>query len=813
MPHVGNTDNNYYTTYPKKTDDEWESWRQDANRERSYYQSEMQKSAADFRGHEIPADDDQRRRERELKDLEERRKAQRKVREQRLAEENKRKLFDEKWHLDKEKLLTPESGILTSKLYSDGKMYVAVEVQPKEDGGRPYTDWIAVQGQYYCKWCDKNLRDSTLEAHLESKMHIKGVDWKQPRRASFWSDTEEWKEPEYTEEWFEKRDDEWGGYVQCVACDKRADEIHVYTPAHLSRVKTWKDRTKVKVQPIEEWLMYVFWYPNSTKEYDLGVKCLLCERFCQDVKSHGADPDKASKEHQKQLTNYGYYEASMRKKREKYIRNDKTGLIKKICDRQTAPLLGPHKLKAARNPKTNKVNSPNGNASDSTVEPPATRDELKTPPSSSEAGKQPAARTGLKASPSSSEVEKRPAARAEVRNPSRPSGAPDARSKTHSVDVREPSKAAATTNTRSKTYSVNAVEPPKATAAKDITPKPNGTNTVEPSKPVATTGNRSKIHNTDGGELSEPSGAKDNGVGRAENGLGQAKTLLPKAPATVPHLTSRRVPTNDPSATPMAFHFSLRQGPAVPPGFTKGPPSHLGATAPSATPLPLDASLGQGPAMPPVCTEAAPVQACPRVVPSSDGETESSDDDMDCISRNWITLPNDLHHIREPPPARPPVFSSAADKASRSIAYPELEARDDRSRMSTSDEWLNDIAWHTPLESGVGANPELEARDIRSWSMVTDGGQAEFIVTHQYNARECTLTGEEEFGYLELYMYESITLLSEALATGERHNQYQFQPYGFFEDTRGKSGWAPMTCMKKKVQAPRLPSQQETMEF
>eukprot|EP00397_Hematodinium_sp_SG-2012_P055365 GEMP01067511.1.p1 GENE.GEMP01067511.1~~GEMP01067511.1.p1 ORF type:complete len:153 (+),score=31.99 GEMP01067511.1:250-708(+) len=139
MPHVGNTDNNYYTTYPKKTDDEWESWRQDANRERSYYQSEMQKSAADFRGHEIPADDDQRRRERELKDLEERRKAQRKVREQRLAEENKRKLFDEKWHLDKEKLLTPESGILTSKLYSDGKMYVAVEVQPKEDGGRPYT--------------------------------------------------------------------------------------------------------------------------------------------------------------------------------------------------------------------------------------------------------------------------------------------------------------------------------------------------------------------------------------------------------------------------------------------------------------------------------------------------------------------------------------------------------------------------------------------------------------------------------------------------------------------------------------------------
>eukprot|EP00397_Hematodinium_sp_SG-2012_P022756 GEMP01023597.1.p1 GENE.GEMP01023597.1~~GEMP01023597.1.p1 ORF type:complete len:371 (+),score=87.37 GEMP01023597.1:906-2018(+) len=154
--------------------------------------------------------------------------------------------------------------------------------------------------------------------------------------------------PEYDEEWFETNENEWGTSVQCLACGKYADEFHIRSPAHLSRVKAWKDSQKKKIQPMEEWLMHVFWTADGKMEHEMGLKCLLCDRFCQDLASHGTNVDKASREHKKRLENYSYYVEDVRQTRETLIRNDKTGLMKEVCERQKARLQGPPRTKSSQ---------------------------------------------------------------------------------------------------------------------------------------------------------------------------------------------------------------------------------------------------------------------------------------------------------------------------------------------------------------------------------------------------------------------------------------------------------------------------------
>eukprot|EP00397_Hematodinium_sp_SG-2012_P026285 GEMP01027524.1.p1 GENE.GEMP01027524.1~~GEMP01027524.1.p1 ORF type:complete len:531 (+),score=113.35 GEMP01027524.1:34-1626(+) len=277
--------------------------------------------------------EDKRTEERNLKSQKEQEKA-RLERERKEAEEKKMKRAERQWNNDRKKLLTPESGILTAKYEgSNDKWYVKLELPDKED------EWIDVQGTYYCKWCAKHLNDCTLESHLQGKMHIKNAEWKQARRASCCSTGED--NNEYVEEWFANVDDEWGGHVQCLACDKYADSVHIQTAAHISRVNAWKESKNTKIQPIEEWLMYVFWFPDSNKEYDMGVKCLLCDKFCQDLHSHGDNPERASKEHKRRLNNYSSYVEEIRRSREKHIRNDGTGIIQQICNRQKARPRGP----------------------------------------------------------------------------------------------------------------------------------------------------------------------------------------------------------------------------------------------------------------------------------------------------------------------------------------------------------------------------------------------------------------------------------------------------------------------------------------
>eukprot|EP00397_Hematodinium_sp_SG-2012_P014326 GEMP01014562.1.p1 GENE.GEMP01014562.1~~GEMP01014562.1.p1 ORF type:complete len:475 (+),score=89.72 GEMP01014562.1:97-1521(+) len=264
----------------------------------------------------------------------------------RAQREESEKKMDRKtrhWNIEKKKFLTPGNGVVLAENYED-KWYV------QEDD-----DWIEVNDIYYCKLCDKHLNDFTLEAHVLSKPHTNKVLWTGARPAGARSSVTGTVSEEYNEPWFEFINDEWGGYSQCRACDKRADEVHIQSAGHISRVESWRENQQQKIQPIEEWLIYLFWSADSKMEHEMGLKCLVCDKFCQDLLSHGSDLERASKEHKRRMGNYAYYEDVVRQSRRKLIEADSTGILHQICERQTSPLRGPdtHTVPHARSSGSN----------------------------------------------------------------------------------------------------------------------------------------------------------------------------------------------------------------------------------------------------------------------------------------------------------------------------------------------------------------------------------------------------------------------------------------------------------------------------
>jgi len=162
-------------------------------------------------------------------------------------------------------------GVLLTEDFGDGKWWVKV--------GDAY---IEGKDQYYCSLCNKHLNDVTLEHHIASENHKKKVSWNQCEAsgsagslsAASTSASSSRPSPAHT--------------PVSGACGKR------YAPPNLAYLAyvpgTDGEECSSGVRSGERWL-----------------KCLLCQKWVGDENSHSGtfDAPSGSKEHQKNLRNYG----------------------------------------------------------------------------------------------------------------------------------------------------------------------------------------------------------------------------------------------------------------------------------------------------------------------------------------------------------------------------------------------------------------------------------------------------------------------------------------------------------------------------
>lgn len=176
--------------------------------------------------------------------------------------------------------------------------------------------WIEAQGPYYCRLCEKNLNDNTLEAHINSELHKKrSGNWAspaagpapppaaKPQQARPSQSSASWSGA--LEDWQEAGPD---GSVRCMLCSKLCDGLHETTDGHMSRLEHWRHQQSLQSkgypEPKEP---YLAWVPYDGVSGERGCKCLLCGKWCNDEWSHSGTREnpQGSKEHQKNLRNYG----------------------------------------------------------------------------------------------------------------------------------------------------------------------------------------------------------------------------------------------------------------------------------------------------------------------------------------------------------------------------------------------------------------------------------------------------------------------------------------------------------------------------
>lgn len=248
---------------------------------------------------------------------------------------------DKKWEkgLEQVKQRALKEGILESEDWGDGTWWVNDPPGSKT--------WKEVQGQYYCTLCEKHLNDGTLNAHMESEAHKKKLAWAEPgycppvpagqpkaagrpppspQAAAGWGCLPCSLPGAPLEDWQERMPD---GSVKCLPCGKIIDDQHLAKEDHISRLDWWRESNALHKDgypaPELPYLAYVPWDENDPNS-GRALKCLLCSKWVQDETSHSGTRHAlgayASKEHQKNLRNYGpgepWYEQQVTQVRAKW---------------------------------------------------------------------------------------------------------------------------------------------------------------------------------------------------------------------------------------------------------------------------------------------------------------------------------------------------------------------------------------------------------------------------------------------------------------------------------------------------------------
>jgi len=199
-----------------------------------------------------------------------------------------------------------QDGLLQAEEHRDGKWYVQVN-----------HELVEVQGAYFCPHCFRDLRESCLQAHLESAEHKKNMNWKPaplPQDYGYYSsmngnsaggaysDDQEWYNWDPSEPWVERDSD---GYWRCVPCGKMIDQRHLATPMHKRKVEDFM----YTLRPVEERYPdppeeFLAWVPVDEAQQggERWLKCILCQKWVNDEWSHGILH--GSKEHVKNMENH-----------------------------------------------------------------------------------------------------------------------------------------------------------------------------------------------------------------------------------------------------------------------------------------------------------------------------------------------------------------------------------------------------------------------------------------------------------------------------------------------------------------------------
>jgi len=238
---------------------------------------------------------------------------------QQVKDTRKKDREDAKWTREVQATVARalNEGVKEAEMGEDGLWYVDMGTKGKHM-------WMEVSDTYYCTICEKHLNDATIGAHISSDKHTKRLAWAVPGAApSLPSGPPPASQPAPVSQppvWGPRpgskiRLEEWqkleaDGVIRCLPCGKVYDELHGSTADHNNRVLTWLETKRLEEQgypaPKEPHLAYVLSDEKDPKS-ERWIKCLLCNKWCQDETSHvGTHEDRdplGSKEHLKNLRN------------------------------------------------------------------------------------------------------------------------------------------------------------------------------------------------------------------------------------------------------------------------------------------------------------------------------------------------------------------------------------------------------------------------------------------------------------------------------------------------------------------------------
>jgi len=322
---------------------------EDAKKEKERSQTKEKKGFFENLDEEEQALELERRKKREEKAEKEALKARREA-ERKEAEAKQKKREDLLWKQEENtgaKKASKSPYMLKSVQYGD---YWYVEYPPGT--------WVEAKMEWYCVLCKKHISSANVQMHLGTSDHMK-QEWHETQKnagggaaaavvapppglwATASSSSAHMKHVD-TDVIEARRDNEWEqDYYYCVACEKIADDFHLASDKHAQRVHAYKESLKPHEQPDEEWLMWVPWGSGQPQSHaELQMKCLLCEKFCNDEESHGTSLNqKLSQLHRKRLMDYdkyGYREAVLE---ERAKIEAEFPLCKKITEARRLPLV------------------------------------------------------------------------------------------------------------------------------------------------------------------------------------------------------------------------------------------------------------------------------------------------------------------------------------------------------------------------------------------------------------------------------------------------------------------------------------------
>jgi len=229
-------------------------------------------------------------------------------------------------------------------------------LESKEWGDSWYVEhpkgaWLEVKADYFCKLCEKHINKANVQVHLDTDLHKKRVWADENEKTIVFSPPGlELAVPSSAQptgklvldrDVIESRINEWDEpYFFCLACEKIVDDFHLNSEKHLQRVHSYREANKPHEQPDEEWLMWVPWSSEQPQcQAELQMRCLLCEKFCNDEESHGTSLDqKLSQLHRKRLLEYSkYYREAVLRERERY--NREYPMVQQISNARTLAML------------------------------------------------------------------------------------------------------------------------------------------------------------------------------------------------------------------------------------------------------------------------------------------------------------------------------------------------------------------------------------------------------------------------------------------------------------------------------------------